>query len=80
MIASAIREEASVSAILCTSFSERHLSSIIPSLRPLPPIVIRSGIPIKSASLNLTPGLSARSSIKTSAPAASAALPKVSAH
>src|SRR5579883_314952 len=34
----------------------RHLISILPSLSPRSPMTTRSGIPIRSASLNFTPG------------------------
>src|ERR1019366_6046456 len=70
---------ASASGTLTRSFCGRHFNSMMPSLRPLPPMVSRSGMPIKSASLNFTPGRSARSSMRTSAPACSAAAPNLRA-
>ena len=48
----------------------RHLISILPSLSPRSPTTTRSGIPIRSASLNFTPGRWSRSSTSTSSPAA----------
>src|SRR6185503_20125537 len=46
----------------------RSRSSTTPSLRPFSPTVTRSGIPMRSASLNLPPGRSSRSSIRVSIP------------
>lgn len=42
------------------------LTSTCCSLRPLSPMVMRIGNPMRSASLNLTPGRSSRSSMMTS--------------
>src|ERR1017187_5681187 len=67
MAASTLASDSST-AILSVSAAPRHLISTIPSLSPLPPIVIRSGIPRRSASLNFTPGLSFLSSTSTWAP------------
>ena len=41
---------------LSACFSQRHLISSLPSFRPRSPMTTRSGMPIKSASLNFTPG------------------------
>src|SRR5579872_1091221 len=48
--------------------SERRTISTVPSVTFLPTLTLK-GIPIKSASLNFTPGRSSRSSIITSNPA-----------
>jgi hypothetical protein len=52
---------------------ERRTTSTVPSVTFFPTL-IRKGIPMRSASLNLTPGRSSRSSSKTSQPAASSCL------
>ncbi len=49
----------------------RHLTSIEPSFSPRSPMTTRSGTPIRSTSLNFTPGRWSRSSVSTSTPAAS---------
>src|SRR3989339_531766 len=51
-----------------TSFERRDMISTFPSASFLGPTVIRKGMPIRSASLNLTPALSSRSSRITSTP------------
>src|SRR5690606_25394745 len=48
----------------------RVVSSTTPEAAPLGPTVIRKGMPTSSASANLTPGRSSRSSRITSTPAA----------
>ena len=56
--------------IFTTSFVRRSRNSTTPSFKPFAPTVSRSGMPSRSASLNLTPGLSpSRSSWSTSNPA-----------
>ena len=52
------------------SLSRRSLYSTLPSPANLPTVIL-IGIPMRSASLNLTPGLSSRSSTMTSTPMAS---------
>src|SRR5271157_4481258 len=57
---------------ICTTvftFSLHFFNSTIPSLRFFSPTVILIGQPIKSASLNLTPARSSRSSNRTDRPA-----------
>src|SRR6267378_7993282 len=54
---------------VCPVFRSR--SSRTPSFSPRSPIVTRSGTPIRSASLNLAPGRSSRSSSRTSTPPSS---------
>ena len=49
---------------LWAAASVRHLTSTVPSFSPRSPITTRSGMPIRSASLNLTPGRWSRSSIR----------------
>src|SRR5439155_12884057 len=52
-----------------SAFSARRiLSSTLPRANALGPTVTRSGMPIRSASLNLTPGRSSRSSSRVSMP------------
>src|SRR5262249_23010845 len=53
-----------------TAPSRRWRSSSTPRPSPFGPTVTRSGIPIRSASLNFTPGRSSRSSSSGSTPAA----------
>ena len=56
------RATASPTATACFSRSRRSESSTFPCARLLPPTTNRIGMPIRSASLNLTPGRSSRSS------------------
>jgi hypothetical protein len=56
------RPTASAGATSCFSRSRRSDSSTLPSLSDLAPITRRTGMPMRSASLNLTPGRSSRSS------------------
>ncbi len=53
---SAIFSAAPASGIVVAADSQRHLISSWPSFKLRPPITTRSGMPIKSASLNFTPG------------------------
>ena len=55
-ISARIDSAAEAAGICLAAASVRHLSSIVPSLSPRSPITTRSGMPIKSASLNFTPG------------------------
>jgi membrane protease YdiL (CAAX protease family) len=56
------------SATRIACFSSRLLSSTCPPERLFSPITIRKGMPIRSASLNFTPGRWSRSSTSTSTP------------
>ena len=49
-------------ATACLSRSRRSESSTCPAAKDLPPTTTRTGMPMRSASLNLTPGRSSRSS------------------
>src|SRR3569833_2868768 len=62
---------ASSSLIFCTSGERRAFNSTTPSASPFFPRARRQGMPMRSASLNFTPGRSPRSSYSTSTPAAS---------
>ena len=52
----------SPSATISTALSPRRFHSSLPSARPRLPTAMRIGRPIRSASLNFTPGRSSRSS------------------
>ena len=55
-ISARIDSAAEAAGICLAAASVRHLSSTVPSLSPRSPMTTRSGMPIKSASLNFTPG------------------------
>src|SRR5690554_803346 len=64
----------SVRATISSFASVRSFSSASPLSTPRPPSVTRTGIPIRSASLNLLPARRSRSSRITSTPAAFSSL------
>src|SRR4029077_7196265 len=76
---SAARAGASATGTSVAEASFRRFSSTAPRASARGPTVSRTGRPIRSASLNLTPGRSSRSSRSVSTPAASSASARLSA-
>src|SRR5207248_11349466 len=64
-----VRSTTSCNATTSRSFAPLAFHSTLPSASPFFPTAMRRGSPIRSASLNLTPARSSRSSRKTSTPA-----------
>ncbi len=67
-ISSRIDTGAAASGTVCAEGWSRHFTSTVPSFSPRSPMTTRRGMPIRSASLNFTPGRRSRSSTSTSTP------------